>query len=89
MDTNVPNDGDVYCCEYCPYMSSSEMTMISHISGEHEHMHVKFKVRNSILCNMRKSDYVGCAICSEIGSEIKIRQHYLEKHQGQTFMTFR
>ncbi|KAG5893935.1 hypothetical protein JTB14_028744 [Gonioctena quinquepunctata] len=88
-DTNVPVDGDVYCCEYCPYMSSSEMLIMSHISGQHEHMHIKFKVLNNGMCESKKSDYVGCALCTETGSEIRIRKHHLDKHDGQTFMMFR
>lgn len=89
MDTNVPKEGDIYCCEYCPAMSNSEMTIISHITGMHEHMHIKFKILNSISCENKKDEFVGCGICSEVGSEIKIRRHYLAKHSGQAFVPYR
>lgn len=88
-DTNVPRPGDVFCCEYCPYMSDSEMLIGSHISSQHEHMHVKFKILNQDKCERKLEDYVACVICSEMGSEIKIRQHYLELHEGETFGIYR
>ncbi|XP_056631686.1 uncharacterized protein LOC130441883 isoform X1 [Diorhabda sublineata] len=88
-DTNVPRAGDVFCCEYCPYMSDSEMLIVSHISSQHEHMHVKFKILNQDKCERKLEDYVACVICSEMGSEIKIRQHYLEVHEGETFGIYR
>ncbi|XP_072393042.1 uncharacterized protein [Diabrotica undecimpunctata] len=88
-DTNVPNDGDVFCCEYCPYMSNSEMQIMSHISGQHDHMHIKFKVLNRPQCDSRKDEYVACTICNEIGSEIGIREHHLDVHEGETFYVYR
>ncbi|XP_028133091.2 uncharacterized protein LOC114328441 [Diabrotica virgifera virgifera] len=88
-DTNVPNDGDVFCCEYCPYMSHSEMQIRSHISGQHDHMHIKFKVLNRPQCESKKDDYVACTICNEVGSEITIREHHLDVHEGETFFIYR
>lgn len=86
---NVPTDGDVFCCEYCPFMSNSEMIIMAHINSEHEHMHVKFKLLNRLTCDKKLNEYVGCGLCPEIGSEIKIRQHYLEMHASQLFITYR
>ncbi|CAH1118526.1 unnamed protein product [Phaedon cochleariae] len=88
-DTNVPMEGDVFCCEYCPYMSNSETYIMGHISGQHEHMHIKFHQLNRATCEARRGDYVGCMLCAEIGSEIAIRRHHMDKHDGQTFITYR
>lgn len=70
-------------------MSNSEMIIMAHNSNEHPHLNVKFKVLNRLVCDKKTNDYVGCGLCSEIGSEIKIRQHHLEKHSSQVFLMFR
>ncbi|KAJ8956301.1 hypothetical protein NQ318_015037 [Aromia moschata] len=88
-DSNVPNESDVFCCEYCPFMTNSETQVLGHIAGAHEHMHVKFKTLNRVTCEANVGEYVGCMVCSEVGSEIRIRQHHIEKHDGQTFLLYR
>ncbi|KAJ8972650.1 hypothetical protein NQ317_008236 [Molorchus minor] len=88
-DSNVPKESDVFCCEYCPFMTNSETYVISHITSVHEHMHIKFKTLNKLACETSIKDYVACTVCNEAGSEIRIRQHYMEEHEGQTFLMYR
>lgn len=87
-DSNVPTEGDVFCCEYCAFMASSEVQVISHITASHEHMFINFKKLNRATCDYPK-EHVGCMFCSEVGSEVKIRQHHMEKHKGQALYMYR
>ncbi|XP_023310781.1 uncharacterized protein LOC108911829 [Anoplophora glabripennis] len=85
---DVPTEGDVYCCEYCAFMTNSEVQVISHISGLHEHMHINFKKLNRARCEDPK-EHVGCSLCSEVGSEVKIRLHHMEKHDRLPLYLYR
>ncbi|CAG9853748.1 unnamed protein product [Phyllotreta striolata] len=88
-DSNVPQNGDVYCCDYCAYMSNSEPIMMDHFFEDHQNANVKFKVLNQRICNSKKEDYIGCMFCDEVGSEITIRQHHMNVHEHETFLYYR
>lgn len=87
-DSNVPTEGDVFCCEYCAFMANSEMQVISHISSHHDNMSINFKKLNRATCENPK-EHVGCVLCSEVGSEIRIRQHHMERHPGHSLNMYR
>ncbi|KAJ8916522.1 hypothetical protein NQ315_000164 [Exocentrus adspersus] len=87
-DRDVPTESDVFCCEYCAYMGDSEMHVISHITAQHEYMAINFKKLNQVTCNVPK-EYVGCMICSTVGSEVMVRRHHMEKHAGLGFSVYR
>lgn len=83
-DENVPSEGDVFCCDHCPFMAHSELEVLDHLEDNHAHFSSSFHKVNRTACE-RLEEHVGCSYCLEKGSEVKVRQHQMEKHPGYPY----